>query len=152
MSRSSRPVVAILSLSTVAALVVVLSIYYRYHRSSDPVQQATDRAAARYQWVELVATKGKGALHGSENARLLTSCFKEGERAAEYEKVLATAQWSEKSPSTDKGGESDGAVEYHWTFVVEKPSHPDETGYMFWVRVGGCPPKIQWLGGGLTTD
>src|SRR5262245_53862229 len=142
----------VLVICVILGVIAIAGAVYLKTRPTDPVQQASDRAAARVQWLELVDLKGKEAFGGSVNAKLLASCFKEGDPAAECEKVLATSQWQENYPASGKGDEFDGALEYFWMFRVEKPRHPDETGYVLFVRVQGSPPMIRRVSGSLTVD
>jgi hypothetical protein len=141
----------------IAVLLAVLSVagavsLAGWGRRPDLEQQAADRAAARERWLDLIKVKGNDAFQSSANVRTLESCFKEGELAAGYEKVLTTSMWQEKYPTNGTGNEFDGAIEYYWMFRVEKPPAPDATGYAFYVRVQGDPPVIRRVFGSLTVD
>lgn len=111
------------------------------HRPPDPAQEAAARIEAQARWLELHKS-GKDVLKGMANARLLISCFKEGELASSVEKILATGRQEVYGKM----------IEYTWMFEVEKPREPDETGFLLTVVVAGKPPKIQQVYGGYSVD
>jgi hypothetical protein len=140
-------ILAVLASAVVGALYLTGILPVR-----DPVREAAKRAAARERWLELFAAKGRGTMRDWENVKVLETCFKVGEPAAGYEKVLATAPHVGRNQKTGRGGIYDGAVEYSWIFVVPKPKEPDETGYVVTVVVQGNPPVIRRVDGNYTVD
>jgi hypothetical protein len=101
----------------------------------------TKRQEAQRKWLELVE-QGNDPFHGLENAALLARCFKKGEPAANYERILASGQKYS----------GDGITSYVWAFKVSKPPGPDATHYFIIVRIAGDPGVIGTITGEYSGD
>jgi len=93
----------IILLLTVACVFGTLAVYF-YGRSQVLTQEreAERRVKARERWLVLYAKSPKEALKGMDNARLFMSCFKEGEAAADYERILATTRRKYQYPTLER--------------------------------------------------
>lgn len=146
--------IKLLSISIVLIGVMGAGLLYLsgWGRASDPVKEAEERVLAREQWLELCAKEGTDAAKPSRHAKLLMGCFKKGEPAALCEKVLATSTAKEHYPITGKGDEFDGAVEYSWLFMIEKPRNEEASSLMVCVRVQRSPATIRSISYGVSVD
>jgi hypothetical protein len=115
---------------------MVLVYFYVRQPVLTPAEERALRLQAQERWLSLYAQSPKEALSGWDNAHLFMSCFKEGEAAAYYEKVFATAREKDQHPIIQN------QVAYYWIFVVdEKARNKDERELSVFVRVSGKPSE-----------
>jgi hypothetical protein len=135
-----------------AAIAYGTAIYFHTRTPVvSPEQAAAQRSEAQKRWLAIFSGSPKQAFQGLENAHLLMSCFKEGELTEKVQGLFATSHWKDKYWD-GKGADRVEVVEYCWMFTVEKPHHPDETGFIVAVRVKGQPPVVEKVSGNVSVD